>query len=129
MLLAIDIGNTQTTVGLYRGEDLAGHWRLTTDVERTPDETRLWLRSLLEMEGYSTSNIDGVVLASVVPAVTTAFRQFGQRVGTGNVLVIEPGIKTGMPILIDNPREVGADRVVNAARLMLKIHEKAGLCQ
>jgi type III pantothenate kinase len=114
MLLAIDIGNTQTTVGLYRGEDLAGHWRLTTDVERTPDETRLWLRSLLEMEGYSTSNIDGVVLASVVPAVTTAFRQFGQRVGTGNVLVIEPGIKTGMPILIDNPREVGADRVVNA---------------
>jgi type III pantothenate kinase len=112
MLLAIDIGNTQTAVGLYRGEELVGHWRLTTDVERTPDETRLWLRSLLEMEGFSTDDLEGVVLSSVVPAVTAAFRGFGQRVG--NVLVVEPGIKTGMPILIDNPREVGADRVVNS---------------
>ena len=114
MLLAIDIGNTQTAIGLYGEDDLVGQWRLTTDVDRTPDETRLWLRSLLEMEGFSTDSIEGVVLASVVPAVTTAFRQFGQRVGSGRVLVIEPGVRTGMPILIDNPREVGADRIVNA---------------
>lgn len=114
MLLAIDIGNTQTSVGLYRGQDLVGHWRLTTDVDRTPDETRLWLRSLLEMEGFSTSDIEGVAVASVVPTVTAAFRRFGQLVAPGGVLVIEPGIKTGMPILIDNPREVGADRVVNS---------------
>lgn len=112
MLLAIDIGNTQTAVGLYRDAELVGHWRLTTDVSRTADETRLWLRSLLEMEGFSTEDLKGVVLSSVVPAVTAAFRRFGQRVG--NLLVIEPGVKTGMPILIDNPREVGADRVANA---------------
>ncbi len=114
MLLAIDIGNTQTAVGLYRTDDLVGHWRLTTDIDRTPDETRLWLRSLLEMEGFATSDIEGVVVASVVPAVTAAFRQFGQSVAPAGVLVIEPGVKTGMSILIDNPREVGADRVVNA---------------
>jgi type III pantothenate kinase len=114
MLLAIDIGNTQTAVGLYRGDDLVGHWRLTTDVDRTPDETRLWLRSLLEMEGFTTNTIEGVVLSSVVPAVTASFRTFGERIGSGRVLVVEPGIRTGMPILIDNPREVGADRVVNA---------------
>ena len=112
MLLAVDIGNTQTAVGLYDGDELAGHWRLTTDVDRTTDETRLWLKSLLEMEGFSPKDLSGVVVSSVVPAVTAAFRGFGQRVG--NVLVIEPGVKTGMPILIDNPREVGADRVVNS---------------
>lgn len=114
MLLAIDIGNTQTAVGLYEGEDLVGHWRLTTDIDRTEDETRLWLRSLLEMEGFSTDDVHGVSLSSVVPAVTSAFRGFGDRVGRGRVVVVEPGTKTGMPILIDNPREVGADRVVNA---------------
>ena len=114
MLLAIDSGNTQTAVGLYRTDDLVGHWRLTTDIDRTPDETRLWLRSLLEMEGFATGEVEGVVLASVVPAVTAGFREFGQSVAPGRVLTIEPGVKTGMPILIDNPREVGADRVVNA---------------
>ncbi len=114
MLLAIDIGNTQTTVGLYRGDDLVGDWRLTTDVDRTPDETRLWLRSLLDMEGFSTDDIDGVALASVVPAVTSSFRAFADRISSRRVVVLEPGTKTGMPILIDNPREVGADRVANA---------------
>ena len=114
MLLAIDIGNTQTAVGLYEGEDLVGHWRLTTGVDRTEDETRLWLRSLLEMEGFSTDDVHGVSLSSVVPAVTSAFRGFGDRVVRGHVVVVEPGTRTGMPILIDNPREVGADRVVNA---------------
>ncbi len=114
MLLAIDIGNTQTAVGLYRGDDLVGHWRLTTEVDRTSDETRLWLRSLLEMEGFSVGDIEGVALASVVPAVTAAFRSFGARTISGPVVLVEPGVKTGMPILIDNPREVGADRVVNS---------------
>ena len=114
MLLTIDIGNTETAVGLYRAEELLGHWRLTTDVDRTPDETRLWLRSLLEMEGYEAAHITGVALSSVVPAVTASFRSFAQRLGTDRVVVVEPGVKTGMPIMIDNPREVGADRVVNA---------------
>ena len=114
MLLTIDIGNTETSVGLFDGENLVGDWRLSTDVDRTPDETRLWLRSLLEMEEFSSSDVEGMALASVVPSVTQAFRSFGDRMGPGRVLVIEPGVRTGVPILIDNPREVGADRVVNS---------------
>ena len=114
MLLAIDIGNTQTTVGLYSEDDMVGSWRLTTDVDRTADETRLWLRSLLAMEGFEAEDIDGVTLASVVPALTAAFRSFGDSIGPVSVMVLEPGVKTGIPILIDNPREVGADRVANA---------------
>ena len=114
MLLVIDIGNTQTVTGLFRGQDLVGHWRLTTDVNRTTDETRLWLRSLLELEGFAASDLDGVAVSSVVPSITARFREAGDWLTTGQVVVVEPGIKTGMPILIDNPREVGADRVVNS---------------
>ncbi len=114
MLLAVDIGNTETSVGLFDGSELVGNWRLSTDVNRTPDETRLWLRSLLQMEGYAPADVDGVVLSSVVPAVTSSFRSFADTVGSGGAVVVEPGTKTGMQILIDNPREVGADRVVNS---------------
>ncbi len=113
MLLAIDIGNTNTVAGLFDGPDMVGHWRLHTDKDRTTDETRLWLRSLLEMEGFDPPELGGVVVSSVVPSVTARFRQVGSRLA-GAVVVVEPGIKTGMPILIDNPREVGADRVVNS---------------
>ena len=114
MLLAIDIGNTQTVAGLFSAEELVGHWRLHTDKDRTSDETRLWLRSLLEMEGFSPDQLEGVIVSSVVPSVTARFRAVGSRMTGNEVVVIEPGVKTGMPILIDNPREVGADRVVNS---------------
>jgi type III pantothenate kinase len=114
MLLAIDVGNTQTVAGLFSGEDMVGHWRLHTDKDRTSDETRLWLRSLLEMEGFSPDQLEGVVVSSVVPSVTARFRAVGSKMTGSEVIVIEPGVKTGMPILIDNPREVGADRVVNS---------------
>jgi type III pantothenate kinase len=114
MLLAIDIGNTQTVAGLFSGAELIGHWRLHTDKDRTSDETRLWLRSLLEMEGHTPESIEGVVVSSVVPSVTARFRAVGSKLTGAEVVVVEPGVKTGMPILIDNPREVGADRVVNA---------------
>ena len=112
-LLAIDIGNSQTVAGLYEGDRLIDHWRLHTDKDRTSDETRLWLRSLLEMEGHDPADLEGVAVSSVVPAVTSRFREVGARLA-GRVVVVEPGIKTGMPIVIDNPREVGADRIVNA---------------
>jgi len=114
MILAIDIGNTNTVAGLYVGVEMVDHWRLHTDKDRTTDETRLWLRSLLDMEGHDADDLEGVALSSVVPAVTARFRQVGVRLTGGRVVVVEPGTKTGMPILIDNPREVGADRVVNA---------------
>jgi type III pantothenate kinase len=114
MLLVIDVGNSQTVSGVYDGEELVGHWRLTTDVHRTTDETRLWLRSLLELEGFAATELDGVAVSSVVPEVTARFREVGDWLTSGPVIVVEPGVKTGMPISIDNPREVGADRVVNA---------------
>jgi type III pantothenate kinase len=114
MLLVIDVGNSQTVSGVYDGEELVGHWRLTTDVHRTTDETRLWLRSLLELEGFAAAELEGVAVSSVVPAITARFREVGDWLTSGPVIVVEPGVKTGMPIQIDNPREVGADRVVNA---------------
>jgi len=120
MLLVIDVGNSQTVSGVYDGTELVGHWRLTTDVHRTTDETRLWLRSLLEMEGFSTDSLEGVAVSSVVPAITARFREVGDWLTTGPVVVVEPGVKTGMPILIDNPREVGADRVVSSVAARAK---------
>jgi len=114
VILAIDVGNTNTVAGLYDGDELIDHWRLHTDRNRTSDETRLWLRSLLEMEGHSVSDLEGMALSSVVPAVTARFRQVGVRMTGRDVVVVEAGVRTGMPILIDNPREVGADRVVNS---------------
>ncbi len=114
MLLTLDIGNTQTAVGLYDGETLVTTWRLTTLTERTDDELRLWLRGLLDLEGFEVTDISGVAVSSVVPAITGAFRRVATKLTSGPVVVIEPGIKTGMQIQIDNPREVGADRVVNA---------------
>ncbi len=114
MLLTLDVGNTQTALGLYAGEDLAAHWRMTTVADRTVDELRLWLHGLLDLEGYTTADIDGVAVSSVVPAATAALRRVAGRLTDGLVVVIEPGVKTGMKILIDNPREVGADRVVNS---------------
>lgn len=114
MLLVIDVGNTQTVLGLYDGADLAGSWRLTTRASRTLDETRLWLSGLLELDGFEPTAVTGLAVSSVVPAVTATLREAGERLISGRVLVIEPGVKTGMPIQIDNPREVGADRVVNS---------------
>jgi type III pantothenate kinase len=114
MLLALDIGNTQTALGLYDVDSLVGHWRLTTIADRTADELRLWLTGLLELEGFDPSDVTGVAVSSVVPKITGTFRMVASKLTSGPVVVVEPGTKTGMPILIDNPREVGADRVVNA---------------
>lgn len=113
-LLTIDVGNTQTVLGLFIGDELVRHWRLHTDPNRTTDETRLWLRSLLEMEGYAPKRFDGAVVSSVVPSVTARFRAVGASLTGDDVVVVEPGVRTGMSINIDNPREVGADRIANA---------------
>lgn len=114
MLLAADIGNTNTAIGLYDGERLAAHWRLTTAPDRTSDELEIWLRSLLELEGLTGADVSGVAISSVVPSITTAFRFVAGEITIGDVVVVGPGVKTGLIINIDNPREVGADRVVNA---------------
>lgn len=114
MLLTIDIGNTQTAIGMLDGEQVIGHWRLTTNAEQTEDELRISLKALFELDGFTRSDIEGVAVSSVVPALTAAFRTVGGHITDGPVVVVGPGVKTGMPILIDNPREVGADRIANA---------------
>ena len=114
MLLVIDVGNTETVLGVFDGEELAAHWRVTTARGRTRDEYRLLLGGMLAMEGYGPSKLSGVAVSSVVPPATQALRDVAGFLADGPVLVVEPGVKTGMPILIDHPREVGADRIVNA---------------
>jgi len=114
MLIAIDVGNTQTVMGLYDGEELVDSWRLSTVRERTADEYRLFLAGLLRQDGHHLEDVDGVALSSVVPTAKLAMIEVAEDLVTGPVVVVGPGVRTGLPINIDNPREVGADRVVNS---------------
>ena len=114
MLLAIDVGNTNIVVGLFRGEQLEGNWRLATDAERTTDEYAVLLRGLLAHSGNSFDQISGVSISSVVPTLTATFRELGERYLDLPSLVVSAQIETGLKIMIDNPSEMGADRIVNA---------------
>jgi len=129
MLLTIDAGNTQTVVGLFRGRDLVDHWRIATDADRTSDELALMVQQFLGFHGFSFAlptaggserpaselqSITGVAICSGVPRVTAELRQMVERYFGFPALVLEPGVRTGMPILYDNPKEVGADRIANA---------------
>jgi type III pantothenate kinase len=113
MLLTIDVGNTQVAIGLFRGDDLVGHWRFSTK-QQTEDEMRWELLGVLALDGFTPADIEGVAVSSVVPSVTATMRSVAPALSHGPVIVVGPGIKTGMPILIDTHSEVGADRVVNA---------------
>lgn len=115
MLLAVNVGNTNTVLGVFRGDELAWHWRLSTHLERTADELAVLFGGVLGQQGLSfTSQITGVVISSVVPTSTQALREMTDRYFNFLPVVVEPGTRTGIPILTDNPREVGADRIVNA---------------
>ncbi|HEY3240299.1 MAG TPA: type III pantothenate kinase [Acidimicrobiia bacterium] len=115
MLLAIDVGNTETVLGVFQGAELSWHWRIATRAERTADELALLFGGFLEQKGLSfTRQITGVALASVVPDQTQALREMVRRYFHFSPVVLEPGVRTGMPILYDNPKEVGADRIANA---------------
>jgi type III pantothenate kinase len=115
MLLTIDAGNTQTVVGLFRDAELVDHWRIATDAERTSDELALMIQQFLGFHGFSfDDSITGVAISSGVPRVTAELREMTDRYFGFPALVLEPGIRTGMPILYDNPKEVGADRIANA---------------
>lgn len=115
VLLATNVGNTNTSLGVFRGDELAHHWRLSSSTRRTADEMAVVFGALLEEAGLSfTNQITGVVIASVVPSATSALREMVQRYFNFPPVVVEPGTRTGIPILTDNPREVGADRIVNA---------------
>lgn len=115
MLLCIDIGNTNIVLGLYEGQELVTHWRISTDQARMPDEYGLTLNSLLQHAGLRVEDINGIALASVVPPVTDTIIEMLQRYVGQEPLVVGSGVKTGVAVRYDNPREVGADRVVDAA--------------
>ena len=120
MLLAIDVGNTQTAIGVFEGDEVVRQWRLSSGRERTKDEFSIMLRGLLEPAGYEPSDFEGAAMSSVVPPVAAALRPALEDVVQARVLVVGPGIKTGLAIKIDNPREVGADRVVNSVAALAK---------
>ena len=114
MLLCIDIGNTNTVLGVYRQEELISHWRISTQHEKMPDEYAMLVFDLLRHAGISPEEIEGVALTSVVPPLTGVFEEVCRRYLGWEPLVVTPGVRTGVDIRYDNPREVGADRVVNA---------------
>lgn len=116
MLLAIDVGNTHTVLGLFRGDEVADHWRVATEARRTADEIAVVLRGLLQQSPHlNGEKIRGVVLCSTVPTVLHEMRVMCQRYyGDVPRVIVEPGVRTGVPVLMDNPKEVGSDRVVNA---------------
>ncbi len=119
MLLVIDVGNTQTVVGLYdsgqQSHELVDHWRMATRADRTGDELSLLLRQLLGSRGLSfTEDIAGVAVCSGVPNITYELRRLCERYLKVEPVVLGAGVRTGMPVLYDNPKEVGADRIANA---------------
>jgi len=109
VLLAVDVGNTQTVLGLYDGERLVDHWRLATDRSRTGDELGVLIGGLVDPE-----SVDGVCLSTTVPSLVREWERLCERWADAPLLVVGPGVKTGIPIRYDDPREVGPDRIVNA---------------
>jgi type III pantothenate kinase len=114
VLVTIDCGNTQTVIGLFDDRELVDHWRIATAVERTSDELALMFQQFLSLHGTSDAPITGMVIGSGVPRVTAALREMSERYFGFPALVLEAGVRTGMPILYDEPRNVGADRIANA---------------
>jgi type III pantothenate kinase len=114
LLLAIDAGNTNTVFGVYRGETLVESFRLSTDVERTADEYGATLITLLLRAGLAPEEVRDVVVSSVVPPLNPTLLRLSERFFGRRPLLVEPGVKSGMPIRYDHPAEVGADRIVNA---------------
>jgi len=114
MILTLDIGNTNTVLGLYDGDELRTHWRISTDKSKTPDEYAMLLKNLFDSEKIEAEDVDGVIVSSVVPPILRILKKTTYRYFDLNPLVVGPGVKTGMNIKMDNPKEVGADRIVNA---------------
>ena len=115
MLLALDVGNTQTVIGLFEGDRLVDHWRIATDAERTSDEHVLLVDQFLGLHDLSfRDDVAGVAVCSGVPRLTAALREMTERYLGFPPLVLEAGVRTGMPVLYENPREVGPDRIADA---------------
>jgi type III pantothenate kinase len=114
MLLAIDVGNTQTHVGMFRDEELVDHWRLATDRQATADTLATVLANLLDLRDLRLRDVDAAIVSSVVPVLGHEYEELSERYLGGALALVGPQLKIGMPIRVDNPHEVGADRIVNA---------------
>lgn len=114
MILAVDVGNTQTVVGLVSDGDLGGHWRVSTDASLTADELRVKVGGLLALEDLGWKDVERVIVSSVVPPLTLAWEDLAEEATGRPPLVVGPGLKTGLAVRYDNPHEIGADRIVNA---------------
>ena len=114
MITVFDVGNTNTVIGVYDKEKLLTHWRIRTDTQKTSDEYGIMMASLFDYEGLSMKSVSGVVISSVVPTLMMELDAMSERYFCCKPLVVGPGVKNGLAIKYDNPREVGADRVVNA---------------
>jgi type III pantothenate kinase len=120
MLLAIDVGNTNTVLGVFRNVELVAHWRLTTARDQTVDEYGILTRQLFTLANLAAAEIKGVIIASVVPSLNPTLMAMASRYFDAKALFVEPGIKTGMPVHYDNPQEVGADRIANGVAAFAK---------
>ncbi len=125
MLLTIDVGNSNTVLGVFRGEELIANWRLTTEHAQTVDEYGVLTRSLLSLASLDQKTITGVMISSVVPPVNWTLSEMARVYLGKKALFVEPGVKTGMAVLVDNPMEVGADRIVNG---VAAFHNYGGPC-
>lgn len=114
MLFVLDVGNTNTVIGVYDGEELKHHWRVETSRNKTEDEFGMIFKSLLEHVGLSFKDFEGIIISSVVPPIMFSLERMCQKYFHLKPLIVGPGIKTGLNIKYENPREVGADRIVNA---------------
>jgi type III pantothenate kinase len=121
MLLAVDVGNTQTHLGAFQNGELGHDWRLTTLPSATSDELAATVSDLLQLEGFDFDEIDGAIISTVVPQLGPEWEQLCGRHVEGPCLTVGPAVKTGMPILVDNPHELGADRLVNAVAAHAKV--------
>ena len=125
MLLTIDVGNTNTVLGVFRGEELIANWRLTTARQQTVDEYGVLTRNLFTLGGLDRDGIRGVIISSVVPPVNWTLAEMARIYFGQKALFVEAGVKTGMAVLVDNPLEVGADRIVNG---VAAFHKYGGPC-
>ena len=120
MLLTLDVGNTNTVLGLFREAELVAHWRLTTARDQTVDEYGILTRELFTLAEIDPASVSGVIISSVVPPLNPTLEEMSERYFHVKALFIEPGVKTGMPVLYENPQEVGADRIVNSVAAFSK---------
>ena len=120
MLLAVDVGNTNTVLGVFRGAELIANWRLTTARDQTVDEYGILTRDLFTIANLDPHEIRGVIISSVVPPLNSTLAGMAEQYFHTKALFVEPGIRTGMPVHYDNPQEVGADRIVNSIAAFAK---------